>query len=203
MNGIKDLLDRYYSGDISPDEYGILLSALKDCGELTPELEMERRMLLAVQSCEPVMPEGFEKRLEMAIDRRSRRFGKIMKAFVAVAAAASVLLCVYVASLRHVSELPLGSNLVAEVTIGQGPLEEIRPEKLADTAEKINTAKPISTAEPPQVVNEMSDEELERAAQIVDDALLAVLSSISKSQEEVVKSVESIKIDQESVLNKF
>lgn len=198
LNGIKDLLDRYYSGDISPDDYEILLSTLKECGELTPDLEMERRMLLAVQSCEPVMPEGLEKRLELAIDRRSKRFGRIMKILFTGVAAASVLLCVYVASLRNVGEIPLDSSLVAEVTIVQGTVEEATSEKLADSAEKIHTAKPISTAQPPQVVNEMSDEELERAAQIVDDALLAVLSSISKSQEEAVKSVESIKIDQES-----
>ncbi len=203
LNGIKDLLDRYYSGDISPDDYEILLSTLKECGELTPDLEMERRMLLAVQSCEPVMPEGLEKRLELAIDRRSKRFGRIMKILFTGVAAASVLLCVYVASLRRTNDIPMDSNLVAEVKISRGSVEDVITEKYVDTVEENSVGKTVFINNKPRVTSEMSDEELERAAQIVDDALLSVFSGIRKGQEEALQSIESIKIDQKSVINKF
>ena len=47
---IKLLLESYYSGDISPDDYEILLSTMREAKNLPPELENECRMLLTVDS---------------------------------------------------------------------------------------------------------------------------------------------------------
>lgn len=78
-NRIKKMLDKYYSGDILPEEYQILISALTEADELIPELEAERRILLAIDSCEPLEPNGFEDRLKMAIDCRSKKKSHIPK----------------------------------------------------------------------------------------------------------------------------
>ena len=64
---LKILFEKYYTGDILPHEYQYLLSALKECDELAPELDAERRMLLAIESCEAAEPEGLEDRLVMAV----------------------------------------------------------------------------------------------------------------------------------------
>lgn len=57
---IKKMLDKYYSGDILPEEYQILISALTEADELIPELEAERRILLAIDSCDPLSRTGLK-----------------------------------------------------------------------------------------------------------------------------------------------
>ncbi len=126
-----------------------------------------------------------------------------MKILFTGVAAASVLLCVYVASLRRTNDIPMDSNLVAEVKISRGSVEYVITEKYVDTVEENSVGKTVFINNKPRVTSEMIDEELERAAQIVDDALLSVFSGIRKGQEEALQSIESIKIDQKSVINKF
>ena len=85
---INKLLERYYSGIITPKEYQELLSAMDSAQVLLPDLEVERKIFMAIHKCDISVPENLEHRLSNAIDRRSRRFHNTIKAFVASAAIA-------------------------------------------------------------------------------------------------------------------
>lgn len=94
-NELKALLGKYYSGDILPDEYQTLLKALKEDSALTSKLESERTMLIAIDSCEPSMPDGFGDRLVAEIDRRARGRRNFLKmAFSGAAAAIAAIFTV-------------------------------------------------------------------------------------------------------------
>ncbi len=153
-NKITALLDKYYSGDIMPGEYQTLLSALKENSDLTPELEKERDMLLAIEACAPSVPEGLEDRLIDAIDRRSRQAKLIHKMFLTGAAAAVILICITVASYRNENKAISDSGLIATCY-----------------------------------------EDFNDDAEIVDEALLDVLSNIHMAQNDIIESIESIQIN--------
>ena len=70
---INKLLERYYSGVITPKEYQELLSAMDSSQVLLPDLEVERKIFMAINKCDISVPENLEQRLSNAIDRRSRR----------------------------------------------------------------------------------------------------------------------------------
>ena len=90
---IRHLFDLYYSGDITPEEYESLLSFLKEARDLTPELEAERRMLMAIDACEAVMPDNFEVRLHTVIDRKAKRLRMFKRVAIYSSAAAVLLIC--------------------------------------------------------------------------------------------------------------
>lgn len=176
--GITVLLDRYYSGNISPEEYKDLLSALDGSGALPPELEAEREMFRAIRSCEPEMPDGLEKRLKDAINNRSRRVSGFIKAFASAGVAASLVLCVTLAW-RHTDNDAVRPDLVAQVrTDVPKTVKAVLPEQKDSSA--IN----------------MSDEECERAVKIVDEALMSVLSRIHSKQKSATECVKGIHIKQ-------
>ena len=193
---IKILLDKYYSGEISPNEYKILLSALKKYGGMTPELEADCKMFLAIESCEPIMPDGLEKRLEKAIDRKQNNISRIVKIFISGSAAAIVFLCITIGLIHYGNKELSESEFIAKVSVANTE-KTVESEEMADTIEH----NPTENEE--YIVPEISDGDLEKATQIVDTALLNVLSAIHISQNNVAECIESVKIKQETNFNIF
>lgn len=193
---IKILLDKYYSGEISPNEYEILLSALKEYGGMTPELEAERKMFLAIESCEPIIPDGLEKRLEKAIDRRQNNISRIVKIFISGSSAAIVFLCITIGIIHYGNKELSESEFITKVSVAN-------TEKTVESAKMAETTGLNPTEEEETIVHEISDVDLEKATQIVDAALLNVLSAIHISQNNVAECIESVKITQETNFNIF
>lgn len=204
MDKIKTLLDKYYSGIISPDEYGILISALKEDESLAPELEAEKRMFLSIESCEPIVPYGFEKRLGAAIDARRLKVSRMRKMLIAGSVAATVLICMTL-GWRFGDRRISYSETVAEAVICKDA------EKTSRTIDELTHQKAASESgttsiwedEKHPVNSEMSDEEIEKAVVIIDDALLDVLSEIRMSQNNVADCLESVETTQTTDLNTF
>lgn len=190
---IKFLIDKYYSGEISPDDYEALLSALKEVGELTPELDAEREILLAIESCEPIIPDDFEKKLTDAIEKKHRRSSNIIKIILSGAAAAVMLIFLTIG-------IPNSSNNAKHSIESSIAHREVRNAAISETArikESVETTKTdTSEIEDKSVVTEISEEDLNNAAQIVDEALLDILSNIHMAQNEAIESIESIQISQ-------
>ncbi len=175
---ITVLLDKYYSGNISPKEYKELISALEGSSALPPELEAEREMFRAILSCEPEMPIGLESRLEKAIDNRSRRVSGFIKAFASIGVAASLVLCITFAW-RHTNDDAVRPDLVAQVR-----------------TDVPKTVKVVLPEQEDSIAINMSDEECERAAKKVDEALMSVLSRIHSKQKSATDCVKGIHIKQ-------
>lgn len=175
---ITVLLDRYYSGSISPEEYKVLLKALDESDALPPELEAERKMFRAIRSCGPVMPDGLEKRLKDAINKRGRRVSGYIKVFASVSVAASLVLCLTFPC-RHTNNDVVRPDLVAQVR--------------TDVPETVKVVLPEQKDS--RAIN-MSDEECERAVKIVDEALMSVLSRIHSKQKSATECVKGIHIKQ-------
>lgn len=199
-NRINFLLDKYYSGEISPKEYDALLSALNEVGNTMPELEAERKIFHAIESCEPIMPVELEKRLEEAIDRKRKRIGKIVKLFISGSAAAIILLCTTIGLLHYGNNQTAEAEFIAKVSVANGMVRTEKPiasEEIAEISEQdLTEEEEISVAE-------ISDEDLEEATQIVDEILLNALSAICISQNNVVECIENVKITQETDFNIF
>lgn len=201
---IKLLLESYYSGDISPTDYETLISAIKEENNLPPELEAERRMLLAVESYEPTIPDGFEDMLSEAIDKRLRKSNNIIRMLLSGAAAAVVLICVTIGMLNsdnkdlpdseYISE---SSTIVRKDDLGDKLLEGATPAdfKTTSNTERIMIeAKTTSSIIKEEVVITINDDELDKAEQIVDEALFDVLSTIYMAQNEVIETLDNIQI---------
>ncbi len=150
---LKILLEKYYTGDILPNEYQSLLSALKESDELAPELNAERRMLLAIESCEAAVPEGLEDRLVMAINNRSKRRRNFLRMLYSGSAAAIVMVVMIIGTQE------------------------------------------ISTS------SSNANEDLEKSAKVVDDALLDVLGNIHLAQNEVINAYDNMEISQPTDYN--
>lgn len=201
---IRLLLKSYYTGDISPKDYEILLSAIKEAKNLPPELEAERRMLLAVESYEPTIPDGFEDMLSEAIDKRHRKSNNIMRMLLSGAAAAVVLICVTIGMLNSDNKDLPDSEYIAESStigrkdnLGDKPLKGGTPADFKTTSNTERTmieAKTASSIIKEEVVITIDDDELDKAEQIVDEALLNVLSTIYMAQNEVIESLDNIQI---------
>lgn len=215
---IEFLLNRYYSGEISPDEYEELISAFKEFGNLTPELEIERRILFAIESCEPVMPDDLEKKLTEAIDEKRRKSNNIIKIIFSGAAAAVVLICLTIGVFRNSnkglsdSEYIAGNSITHRESQNTTPKTAVYAESavITETAETSTTATAktdemvktdLSRHKKESLITEISDEELDNAVQTVDDALLNVLSCIHMAQNEVVESLENIQINKTTDFN--
>lgn len=203
---IKILLESYYSGDISPDDYETLLSEMKEAKDLPPELEYERRILLSVDSYEPTMPEGFEKMLSAAIDKRYRQTHNALSILISAAAAAIVLICITVGIFKFSNNGLSDPEHIAGSCVPQkeapgyalqptGPAEEIEA-----TAEfggmKSADKRSSSELKEESAIAETDDEELDKAGRIVDESLLSVLSMIHLAQNEVAESLENIQTNQ-------
>lgn len=209
---IKLLLESYYSGDISPDDYEILLSTMREAKNLPPELENERRMLLTVDSYEPVMPDGLEKLLDEAIDKRYGKLHSTLILLFSGAAASVLIICITIGMLKLISnkELP-EAEYIAESAVGnKEPLSDTSPatgtvaefEIISEAVETKSAEKAVSSKiKKEYAVQEMSDEEIDKAAKIVDESLLDLLSTIHETQNEVAKSLENIQTNHTTDIN--
>ena len=209
---IKLLLESYYAGDISPDDYEILLSTMREAKNLPPELENECRMLLTVDSYEPVMPDGLEKMLDEAIDKRFRKSHNTLIMLLSGAAAAVLIICITIGMLKLINNKDLSdSEYIAESAGGhKEPLPDALPtagtasefEKISESIEtkSADKAVPLKSMEE-YAVPEMSDEEIDKAAKIVDESLLDLLSTIHEAQNEVAKSLENIQTNHTTDIN--
>lgn len=155
---LKILLGKYYTGDILPNEYQSLLSALKDSDELAPELDAERRMLLAIESCEAEEPEGLEDRLVMAINNRCKWRRNFLRMVYSGSAAAMVLII-----------FAIGSYL----------------------KDSNNTRSPYS----------ITNENLEKSINVVDEALMEVLISVQMARKDVIETIDNMEISQPTDYN--
>lgn len=210
---IKIMLDRYYSGDISPEEHETLISELKDI-RATPELETERKMLLALASCEPVIPEDLEKRLVNAIDKRDRRSHHIIKTVLSSAAAAIVLICITFgmpgdsnsrlantecATRNHLSR---HKTTFAETEEAKETMGAMQTTVSKDNTTIVKTKKRhLQKVKDESSITDTRNNELDIASQKVDDALLDIIAGIRISQNEIAESMEDIHINQEIDLN--
>lgn len=203
---IKTLLERYYAGDISPDDYETLLSEMKAAKDLPPELENECRLLLSVDSYEPTMPEGFEKMLSDAIDNRYRKSNNALRILFSTAAAAVVLICLTIGITNYGNKGLSGPEHIAGSGIAQGvvPPAALQPvesadgnEMKSDSVETELTKKTVFREfKEKTVIPEIDVEELDNAERIIDETLLNVLSMIHMAQNEVVESLDNIQINQ-------
>lgn len=211
QNKIEYLLEKYYSGEISPDDYEKLLSILKEPRNLAPELEAERRILLAIESCEAIMPDGFENELAEAIDKRYKQVYNLRRIIWEGAAAAVVLICVLIGTIISGNkELCDTTELVSATSITQEEADGIAMSRADESGEAVMSVKYAEDASnvmasshiiEESVITEISDEELDNAVKTIDAALLNVLSEIQMTQNEIVESFESIEINQTAVIN--
>lgn len=196
---LKLLIDKYYSGDILPDEYQTLLSSLKKNAELTPELNAERHILLAIESCQPSEPEDLENRLNAAIDHRNRRRYRMLKVAYSISAAAIVLIFIMAGMFFHENRSIYESEQLTKVSI---------PNQTCGIQETIEPKEPIGVNQNSSVMlrnpasySSISDEELENSAQIVDEALTDILVSIHSVQNDIIEIMDNIEISQTSDYN--
>lgn len=205
---IKILLERYYSGDMSPDDYETLLSAMKEAKDLPPELENECRILLSVDSYEPPMPEGFERMLSDAIDNRYRKSNNTLRFVFSAAAGAAVLIGVAIGMFNwgnnglsdqgHIAGSGLAQKAVPQPELK--PMETVMGNE-SETVETISAEKTVpSEIKGEPAFAEINDEELVKAERIVDESLLNVLSMIHMAQNEVTQSFENIQTNQRTDL---
>ncbi len=201
----------YYSGEISSDDYKALLSLLKEARDLSPELETECRIFLAIESCEPVLPNGFEKNLTDAIDKRFRRAKFFKKIIWEGIAAVILLICVFIGTFNHVNkELSATKEYVAKNSIATEKIEGIAMSGATSSEEvsiSVNSLENTPTEKTSlhtieeSVITEINDEEFDNAVQTIDEALLNILSNIHMAQSEVEESLESIEINKTTDIN--
>lgn len=195
---LKILLDEYYAGDILPNEYQLLLSALKEADELSPELEAERRMLLAIESCEAAEPEDLEYGLVMAINNRSKKRRNFIRMVYSGSAAAIVLvvmtigMCVHDNKSIYDSE-PIATSSVASNTCGAN--------ETLDTGNSANATQVISETQGVSTSHTATSKDLAKSIQIVDAALLDVLVNIQLALNEATDAMENIEISQTTDYN--
>lgn len=173
---IKQLIERFYAGETSPEEYRELEEIFASDAELPQWLETERKVFNALKMSEPAIPVGLEERLEEAIDRAaSRRKGIRPVHWLAVgSAAAAVVLCVSFA--LRMSDM----NRVESDYIAQAVVDTVSPETTAPVARKGGA----------RVISDPAE-----ALRFADSALRDALAGIDQ-QKEVEKTLSEIKIDQ-------
>lgn len=212
LKEIKFLIDKYYSGGISPDEYESLISSLKTVDELPQDLEEERRMLFALEGCEPIIPENFENRLIDAIDQRDKHKNSIIKKFITRSVAAAILICVTIGLFLYENKEVSHSELIADVAPSQSsvfePFETVKMVNQIDTLRNTDTNESIKSTNGIQanikeesISTEISEDDLEQAVHIVDEALLSVISGICMSRDKAVGYMEEIQINQKIEFN--
>ncbi len=194
---LKILFEKYYTGDILPHEYQYLLSALKECDELAPELDAERRMLLAIESCEAAEPEGLEDRLVMAINNRSKRRRNFLR-MVYSGSAAIVMVVMTIGMHIHDNNSIDDLEPIANISVATNACvanETLETESSANATQVKSVTRGISISHPD------SSKDLAKSFQIADEALLDVLANIYLAQTEAIDAMENIEISQTTDYN--
>lgn len=195
---LNTLLGNYYSGDISPDGYLSLLSALKESDELTPELEAERKMLLAIESYEPIEPKGFEERLIMAIDHRSKRKRNFFRIVYSCSAAAAMLIFVAIGLSLHDKNAIGRPQPIAMVSVAD---EAEMTKETHETEPSITANQDASVAHKNSPSYSISSEDLEKSARVVDEAIMEILANIQMAKNEAIEAIDNIEISQTTDYN--
>ncbi|MCI9607304.1 MAG: hypothetical protein HFJ94_03910 [Muribaculaceae bacterium] len=198
VDKIKKMLDKYYSGNILPEEYQILISVLKEADELIPELEAERRILLAIESYAPIEPNGFEERLKMAIDRRRKRNRTFLRIVFSGSAAAIVFALIAIGQHIHNNGSTYDMEPIPKISaVHEMPMTN----ETIDTKDAVNATYVVSVAHdnPPSYSN--ANEDLEKSLQIADQALIDVLANIHVAQNEVMEVIDKFEISQTTDYN--
>ncbi len=195
---LKILFEKYYTGDILPHEYQYLLSALKESDELAPELDAERRMLLAIESCEAAEPEGLEDRLVMAINNRSKRRRNFLRMVYSGSAAAIVMVVMTIGMHIHDNNSIDDLESIANISVATNACvanETLETESSANATQVKSVTRGISISHPD------SSKDLAKSFQIADEALLDVLANIYLAQTEAIDAMENIEISQTTDYN--
>ncbi len=195
---LKILFEKYYTGDILPHEYQYLLSALKECDELAPELDAERRMLLAIESCEAAEPEGLEDRLVMAINNRSKRRRNFLRMVYSGSAAAILMVVMIIGMHIHDNNSIDDLESIANISVATNACvanETLETESSANATLVKSVTLGISISHPD------SSKDLAKSFQIADEALLDVLANIYLAQTEAIDAMENIEISQTTDYN--
>lgn len=190
---LNTLLGNYYSGDISPDEYLSLLSALKESDELTPEIEAERKMLLAIESYEPTEPKGFEERLIMAIDHRSKRKRNFLRIVYSCSAAVVMLIFVAIGLSFHDKNTIDRPQPIAMVSVSD---EAEMTKETHEPKPSIKANQDASVAHKNSPSYSIPSENMEKSAQVVDEAIMEILANIQMAKNEAIEATDNIKISQ-------
>lgn len=194
---LKILFEKYYTGDILPHEYQYLLSALKESDELAPELDAERRMLLAIESCEAAEPAGLEDRLVMAINNRSKRRRNFLR-MVYSGSAAIVMVVMTIGMHIHDNNSIDDLEPIANISVATNACvanETLETESSANATQVKSVTRGISISHPD------SSKDLAKSFQIADEALLDVLANIYLAQTEAIDAMENIEISQTTDYN--
>lgn len=214
-NEIRILIDRYYAGDISPEEYHSLTSALKGSGQPTPDLDVERKIFIALDSFEPVIPEDLETRLDRAINSRIRRRKVIIVISTAAAAVISAVMTIgmlhngmsQVSDTENIARISLSypSHRHAEPKVTgisstetETALTEDKAKEDKKTVKRSTIPSKSKKTLPP---HDGSYRNLEKDIESVDKALLDVISDICKSRNNVEICMEEMKISQKTDFN--
>lgn len=193
---LKILLGKYYSGDIMPDEYQSLLATLKEADKLTPELEDERRMLLAIESCGPSEPKGLESRLIMAIDNRSKSRKIFFRMVCSGSVAAIVLMIVAIGVHFHHNNTINLSQTIANVSVEHETVVTQESQETREMEAPDNTMQAVSVAHNNLIPHSISEEELEKSVQVADEALMEILANVQMAKNEVIETIDNIEISQ-------
>lgn len=195
---LKILLEKYYTGEILPNEYQSLLSALKEADELSPELEAERRMLLAFESWEPIEPEGLEDRLVMTINNQSKRRRKFLRMAYSGSAAAIVLVLITIVAHIHDNKSVEGSEQIAEITVARK--ENVKNETFGSQGTS-NTTQLISATRKISPPHSSANDDLEKSLKVADEALMEVLITVQMAKNEAIETIDNIEISQTTDYN--
>lgn len=193
---LKILLGKYYSGDIMPDEYQSLLSILKETEELSPELEAERRILLEIDSCETIEPEGFEERLILAIDNKRKRKRNFLKIIYSVSVAAIVMMIITIGLHFQEKSTIYQPQPIAKIAFTHETIMTERKQESLQAEAPVRSMQTASVTPKKSPLYSVSTEELEKSVQIVEEALIEVLASIQMSKNEAIEVINNIEINQ-------
>lgn len=191
VDRLKILIEKYYTGDILPNEYQSLLSALKESDELAPELDAERRMLLAIESCEATEPRGLEDRLVMAINNRSKRRRNFLRMVYFGSAAAIAMVIMTIGMHIYDNNSIDDSEPIAKISVASKACvanETLETENSANATQDISVTRGIATSHP------ASSKDLAKSIQIADETLLDVLANIHLAQTEAIDATDNIEI---------
>ena len=195
---LKILLEKYYTGEILPNEYQSLLSALKEADELSPELKAERRMLLAFESCEPIEPDGLEDRLVMTINNQNKRRRKFLRMAYSGSAAAIVLVLITIVAHIHDNKSVEASEQFAEIT---GARKEYVKNETFGSQGASNAKQLISATRKISTPRSRANDDFEKSLKLADEALMEVLINVQMAKNEAIETIDNIEISQTTDYN--
>lgn len=165
MDKLKELLDSYYSGDISPEDYRILLSAMEGNDQVSAEMKMEQKMFEAIESYSPSVPLELEGGLLNAIGKNCRRKNRILKMVYSGSAAAVILICIAFGVIHHGHKEANDMNAIAQVS-GNEDYKELEKEVRAANDALLSVFSNISEAQA-MLIESIDEIEIEQESDLI------------------------------------